>query len=106
MLTQCNAHILENNFGENYVSLLKYSGIVKVTLALDRVIQKSGHEHHARSRTEYLEVLRYVKKQLKKKKSVDEATKSERQTPNSHFPWKYLSPGSKTRLARNVCQQR
>lgn len=56
--------------------------------------------------SECLEVSRYIKKQVKKKKNVDEATRSKHQTPSSHYPWKFLSPGSKTKRARNVRQQR
>ena len=37
---------------------------------------------------------------------MDKATKAKRQAPSSHFPWKYLSPGSKTKHARNACLQR
>ena len=29
-----------------------------------------------------------------------------RQMPNSHFPWKFLSPGSKSKCTRNLRQQR
>ena len=56
--------------------------------------------------TECLEVSRYVRKQLRAKKNVDEATKARRQDPSSHFPLKYLSPNSKTKRARNTRQQR
>ena len=56
--------------------------------------------------TECLEVSRYVRKQLRAKKNVDEATKARRQEPSSHFPLKYLSPNSKTKRARNTRQQR
>ena len=56
--------------------------------------------------TECLGVLRYVRKKVKAKKNVDEATKAKRQEPSSHFPWKYLSPGSKSKRARNARQQR
>ena len=56
--------------------------------------------------TECLEVSRYVRKQIRAKKNVDEATKARRQDPSSHFPLKYLSPNSKTKRARNTRQQR
>ena len=52
------------------------------------------------------ELARYIKKRMKSKKNVDEATRMKRQMPNSHFPWKFLSPGSKTKRARNLRQQR
>ena len=55
---------------------------------------------------ECLDASRYVKNQVKKKKNLDETTKLKRQTPSSHFPWRYLSPGSKTKRARNIRQQR
>lgn len=43
---------------------------------------------------------------MKAKKSVDAATKSLRQMPSSHCPWKFLSPSSKRKRSRNVRQQR
>ena len=55
---------------------------------------------------ECLDTTRYVKKQVKKKKNLDEPTKLKRQTPSSHFLWRYLSPASKTKRARNIRQQR
>ena len=55
---------------------------------------------------ECLDTTRYVKKQVKKKKNLDEPTTLKRQTPSSHFPWRYLSPASKTKRARNILQQR
>lgn len=39
-------------------------------------------------------------------KNLDEPTKLKRQTPSSHFLWRYLSPASKTKRARNIRQQR
>ena len=59
-----------------------------------------------RACSECLDATRYVKKQVKKKKNLDETTKLKRQTPSSHYPWRYLSPASKTKRARNICQQR
>lgn len=56
--------------------------------------------------TERLEVSRYVRKQLRAKKNVYEATKARRQHPSSHFPLKCLSPNIKTKRARNTRQQR
>lgn len=56
--------------------------------------------------TECLAILRYVRKKVKAKTNVDEATKAKRQAPSSHFPWKFLSPGSKIKRARNSRQQR
>ena len=56
--------------------------------------------------SECLKVTRYVKKRVKAKNSVDAATKSLRQMPSSHCPWKFLSPSSKMKLSRNVRQQR
>lgn len=49
--------------------------------------------------------LRYVRKKVKAKKNVDEATKAKRQASSSHFPWKFLSPGSKMKRGRNSHQQ-
>ena len=43
---------------------------------------------------------------MKSKKNMNEAKPMKREMPNSHFPWKFLSPGSKTKRARNLCQQR
>ena len=54
--------------------------------------------------SEYLKVTWYVKRRVKAKKSVDVATKALRQMPSSHCPWKYLSPNSKSKHSRNVCQ--
>ena len=56
----------------------------------------------------------YVKKRVKAKKSVDAATKSLRQMPSSHCPWKFLSPSSKrkrssiteTRPLKNVAREK
>lgn len=42
--------------------------------------------------SECLKVTWYVKKRVKAKNSVDAATKSLRQMPSSHCPWKFLSP--------------
>ena len=53
-----------------------------------------------------LEVSRYVRKKIKGKTVLDEATKARRQDPSSHFPLKYLSPTSKTKRTRNTRQQR
>ena len=53
-----------------------------------------------------LKFTRYVKKRVKPKKIVDAATKSLRQMPSSHCPWKFLSPSSKRKRSRNVRQQR
>ena len=39
-------------------------------------------------------------------KNLDESTKVKRQTPTSHYPWRYLSPASKIKRARNIRQQR
>ena len=55
---------------------------------------------------ECLDATRYVKKQVQKKKNLDGSTKVKRQTPTSHYPWRYLSPASKTKRARNIRQQR
>ena len=55
---------------------------------------------------ECLEVSRYVRKKIKGKKNLDEATKARRQDPSSHFPLKCLSPTSKTKRTRNTSQQR
>ena len=55
---------------------------------------------------ECLEVSRYVRKKIKGKKNLDEATKARRQDPSSHFPLKYLFPTSKTKRTRNTRQQR
>ena len=54
---------------------------------------------------ECLDTTRYVKKRVQKKKILDESTKVKRQTPSSHYPWRYLSPASKTKRARNIRQQ-
>lgn len=46
-----------------------------------------------------LDATRYVKKQVQEKKNLDESTKVKRQTPSSHYLWRYLSPASKTKHA-------
>ena len=56
--------------------------------------------------TECLAVVRYIRKKVTAKKNLDEATKAKRQSPSSHFPWKFLSSGSKIKRARNSRQQR
>lgn len=68
---------------------------------------KSGSDPRLKSVcTECREVARYIKKRVTAKKNVDEATRMKRQMPNSHFPWQFLSPGSKSKRIRNIRQQR
>ena len=68
---------------------------------------KSGSDPRLKSVcTECREVARYIEKKVTAKKNVDETTRMKRQMPNSHFPWKFLSPGSKSKRTRNLRQQR
>ena len=55
--------------------------------------------------SECLKFTWYVKKRVKANKSIDAATKSLRQMPSSHCPWKFLSPSSKRKRSRNVRRQ-
>ena len=68
---------------------------------------KSGSDPRLKSLcTECREVTRYIEKKVTAKKNVDETTRMKRQMPNSHFPRKFLSPGSKSKRTRNLRQQR
>ena len=55
---------------------------------------------------ECLKFTRYVKRRAKARESVDAGTKSLRQMPSSHCPWKFLSPNSKAKRSRNAREQR
>ena len=56
--------------------------------------------------SECLKFARYVKMRVKARESVDAGTKSLRQMPSGHCPWKFLSPNSKAKRSRNARQQR
>ena len=55
--------------------------------------------------SECLRLTRHVQRRAKDRESVDAATKSLRQMPNSHCPWKFLSPNTKAKRSRNARQQ-